>query len=424
MADTPWMGTQGLQQVREGSAVDAVTRSKQRIADVEPELHAWVTMNDDAENRAARVDTSSDDDLPLAGVPVGVKDIIDVAGMPTRCGSPITSPDPVAESAPCVRRLEELGAIIMGKTVTTEFAYFKPGPTKNPWNPAHTPGGSSSGSAAAVASGMVPLALGTQTAASLIRPAAYCGIAGLVMGHGTADLGGIVGLSPSLDSLGLLTRSTDELRIAYHAFQGTDPVADAGTPRLLTWMGSDLADIDPAMRAAMASLPELLTEETLASFDLCDHVKTLAADHVTIMGYEASRTRAAELRDHPRELSAPLFELLDGGSRICDDDYWQATYRRDRSRADLAAALADAFVIGPAAPGPAPAGLDATGAPIMSRPWQALGFPTVAVPGLRTTSGLPLGLQIIGAPGSEGRLLALAARVERQLSVATPLEKE
>lgn len=420
----PWSGTPGVSEmIKDGrSAVERVTGARERIAALDPEIRAWVVRDDRALTRAGELDGSSHRAaLPLFGLPVGVKDIIDVAGLPTRCGSPITSAEPVASSAACVTRLEALGAVMMGKTVTTEFAYFQPGPTRNPWAPGHTPGGSSSGSAAAVAAGMVPLALGSQTAASLIRPAAYCGIAGLVLGNGTANLSGIVGLSPSLDSLGLLTRDVADLRHVFHAFTGTVPSEDVTDPRLLAWGGSDIAPLDAAMRAALDALPTILRDLRLTAFEGDDHIRTLAADHVTIMGREAARERVTELREHGDELSRPLFELLESGTRVTDDEYWQATYRRDRSRADVGADLADAFVIGPAATGPAPAGLEATGSPIMSRPWQALGFPTVAVPGLRTRSGLPIGLQMIGPPASEGRLLAAAEQVQRCLEAADPV---
>lgn len=426
MSEFPWAGTDGIGDVLAGDgARAAVDAALTRIEAAEPEIQAWVRLDERATERADELDRDRDRggaDLPLSGVPIGVKDIIDVAGLPTRCGSPVTSSEPVAESAACVRRFEALGAVVLGKTVTTEFAYFQPGPTRNPWSLDHTPGGSSSGSAAAVAAGMVPLALGTQTAASLIRPAAYCGVAGLVLGNGTADLSGIVGLSPTLDSLGLLARSVDDLTLAHAAFTGADPEADAGPmpDRLLVWTGSDIGELDDPMRTAIASLPDVLSDWSVTGFDQDDHIRTLATDHVMIMGFEAARERAAELEAHGPELSQPLFELLDGGKRITEDDYWQATYRRDRSRVDLEQVLQGAFVIGPAALGPAPAGLP-TGSPIMSRPWQALGFPTVAVPGFVTEAGLPVGIQMVGPPGSERTLLAAASRVEKALRAADPL---
>lgn len=401
---------------------EVVSAAQQAIEDQEPQLRAWEVLDARAPARADQLDEAGGEGA-LFGVPVGIKDIIDVAGLPTRCGSPITSPEPVAESAACVQRLEELGAVVMGKTVTTEFAYFKPGPTQNPRAPGHTPGGSSSGSAAAVAAGTIPLALGSQTAGSLVRPASYCGIAGMVLGHDTVDLTGVVGLSPALDALGLLTRDVADLELAYRALTGDDRAsAQAGEEvPLLLWPGGSFATLEPAMARVVEILGDLLADWDLQPFEGQDHIETLATDQPILMGYEAARERQAELRDHADQLSRPLFELLDQGSRISDDDYWQASFRRDRSRIDLAPLLTGAVVLGPGALGPAPAGLDATGSPILSRPWQALGFPTVAIPGLRDGDGLPLGLQAIGAPGTEPTLLAVAAAVEARLTAAEPV---
>ena len=202
------------------TAGDWTRVSRARIAEEDAAVQAWVCLSDRAESDAADRDASATSG-PLQGVPIGVKDIIDVAGLPTRCGSSITSPDPASASAACVRDLENLGAVVQGKTVRTEFAYFQPGPTRNPKAPGRTPGGSSSGSAAAVAAGMVPLALGSQTAGSVSRPAAYCGVAGMVLAHGAVDLSGIAGLSESLDSLGLIARGVADLAYAYQALMGS-----------------------------------------------------------------------------------------------------------------------------------------------------------------------------------------------------------
>lgn len=422
MSEHPWSrmpDLRGVVEARDATAVVAAAR--QRVEDREEVVRAWVGLDERAQDQARALDAADRaPEMPLFGVPVGVKDIIDVAGLPTRCGSIVTPREVAEESASCVSRLEELGAVVLGKTVTTEFAYFRPGPTRNPWQPEHTPGGSSSGSAAAVASGMVPLALGTQTAASLVRPAAFCGVAGLVLSHGTVDLSGIVGLSPSLDSLGLITRTVDDLALAYEALSGRACV-NAADGHLLLWSGSGIGQLEPVMEQALARLPGLLADWSAAPGDLDDHVRTLALDHATIMAYEAARERSQELREHRDQLSAPLVELLEQGRRTSDDEYWQASYRRDRSRLDLERALEGTFIIGPAALGAAPAGLGSTGSPIMSRPWQAVGFPTVAVPGLRTSTGLPVGLQVIGRPGSEPTLLAVAAQVEQALRAAETL---
>lgn len=363
---------------------------------------------------------------PLAGVPVGIKDIIDVAGYPTRCGSPITDSAPVTESAACVRRLEELGALVAGKTVTTEFAYFAPGPTRNPRAPGRTPGGSSSGSAAAVAAGLVPLALGSQTAGSLTRPASFCGVTGMVLAHGSADLTGITGLSPSLDSLGLLTRTLADMRIAYRAFSGDDTDAEPVTTHLI-WDGAGPDPIHPAMAQLVRIVAERLGRDghTVAELDWDDHVHSLTVDHPVVMGYEAAREHPHLLDEHRDELSVPLVQLLADGAAITEDQYQGACYRRDRSRLDLSERMPPGtVVIGPAALGPAPEGLAATGSPVLSRAWQLLGLPVVTVAGATTGDGLPLGLQVIGWPGRENELLAAAGVVEDLVRGITVTDEE
>lgn len=398
------------------SAVEQVEAALARVEATEEDIRAWVVLSGRALQDAAERDARPERG-PLHGVALGVKDIIDVAGLPTRCGSGVTSPEPAGVSAACVQRLEQLGAVVLGKTVTTEFAYFAPGPTRNPRNLAHTPGGSSSGSAAAVAAGVVPLALGSQTAGSLTRPAAYCGVAGMVLAHGAADLAGIAGLSPSLDSLGLVTASVADLAYAYRAFSGTD-LDEQARPAVLVWRGSELADIDTEMAAAVECAAGLLADAGLevSGLDWSDHVETLAADHVTIMAYEAVREAPELYERHRDHLSAPLVELLAHGLAVAEEDYRAAIVRRDRSREDLQALLgAGSVVVGPAAPGPAPEGLGATGSPILSRPWQALGLVAVTVPGARTTGGLPLGLQVVGLPGHESAVFATAQTLESLL---------
>lgn len=387
----------------------------------EPELRAWVALSDAIDADAAAVDRAIADrpaGLPLAGVCVGVKDLIDVAGLPTRAGSPITAGRVADTDAPCVARLRELGAVIAGKTVTTEFGYFAPGPTRNPHAPEHTPGGSSSGSAAAVGAGTIPLALGTQTAGSLTRPASYCGAAGMVLAHGTTDTRGITGLSPSLDSLGLLTRTVADLRFVFDAFAGPAGDADLDAIEVRVWTGSGLHPLAPGMEQLLHSLPALFAGIGIgaASLQRDDHIRTLTDDQMIVMGYEAARTRRRELDRIPEGLSPSLLTLLQGGAQISDDDYRAARTRRDRSQDVLRERLGTrSVIVGPAATGPAPAGLTATGSPVLSRAWQLLGCPVITVPGARDTDGLPLGLQVIGTAGGEAALFAVADALERSL---------
>ncbi|MGW7541574.1 amidase family protein [Streptomyces sp. NPDC054770] len=382
----------------------AVEEALRRLERTEPELRAWVRVDADG----ARAAAPRAPEGPLHGMPFGVKDIIDVAGLPTECGSVLRRGRIAGSDAWLVDRLRRAGAVPLGKTVTTEFAYFQPGPTRNPRNPAHTPGGSSSGSAAAVAAGVVPLALGSQTAGSLTRPASFCGVAGYVAPVGAWSTRGFTGLSPSLDAPGLLTTGVTELATVIRAVDGTEAeVLDA--VRLVEWSGTELAELDPAMLDAVRRTGRDLHADAA---ELPVNTAELAAAHAVVMAYEAARTLAAEAR-HPESLSGHLNELLDRGRRTSDAEYGAALATARTARAAVLALLADVdAILGPAAPGPAPHGLAATGNPVLSRPWQLLGLPVVTVPGHRDPQGLPLGLQLVGHPDRVGRLLGAARAVE------------
>ncbi|WP_439032419.1 amidase [Gordonia terrae] len=390
---------------------------REQIVRTDADLRAWVELSPSLIDDARRED-SLPGRRPLRGVSLAVKDLIDVRGLPTRAGSAVTSPAPAASDANCVNRFRDLGAVIQGKTVTTEFGYFAPGPTRNPHNHEHTPGGSSSGSAAAVGAGVVPVALGTQTAGSLTRPASYCGAAGMVLAQGSTSLAGVTGLSESLDSLGFLTRDVADLQYVYTAFTGRTPLtpgrSTVGT--VVMWGGSDLHPIDPAMADLLGMLPDLLglvgIETRQLEYD--DHVRTLADDHATVMSHEAAKTLdAIATAAHAEALSPQLRDLIEAGRAITTGDHAAALIRRDRSRDLLAEALGDhTVIVGPAAPGAAPKGLGATGSPVLSRPWQLLGCPVVVVPGATTETGMPLGLQVVGLPGREAALFEVATVLE------------
>ncbi|WP_345672908.1 amidase, partial [Streptomyces phyllanthi] len=361
-----------------------------RLERTESDLRAWVRV--DAEG--ARAAASRAPDGPLHGVTFGVKDIIDVAGLPTECGSSLRRGRIATDDAWVVDRLRRAGAVPLGKTVTTEFAYFQPGPTRNPHNSAHTPGGSSSGSAAAVAAGVVPLALGSQTAGSLTRPASYCGIAGYVAPVGGWSTQGFTGLSPSLDAPGLLTAQVAELATVVEAVDGTK-VEAPDSVRLVEWHGTELSDVDPAMLDAVRGTGRALHAEAA---ELPFDTRELSDAHAVVMAYEAARALADEAR-HPESLSTHLNELLERGRGTTDDEYRTALATAGTARTAALALLTrvDA-ILGPAAPGPAPRGLDSTGSPVLSRPWQLLGLSVVTVPGHRDPDGMPLGLQLIGHP--------------------------
>ncbi|MDW6064435.1 amidase [Streptomyces sp. FXJ1.4098] len=391
----------------------AVDDALRRLEQTEPEIRAWVRV-DPAGARAA---AERAPDGPLRGVPFGVKDIIDVAGLPTECGTSLRRGRIAAHDAWLVDRLRHVGAVPLGKTVTTEFAYFQPGPTRNPHHPAHTPGGSSSGSAAAVAAGVVPLALGSQTAGSLTRPASYCGVAGYVAPVGAWSTRGFTGLSPSLDAPGLLATRVSDLAGAVEAVDGTR-AEEPESPRILVWPGTELTDVAPEMLNALLRTRQALAASGAATDDLGTQARTsaLADAHATVMAYEAARTLAAEHAAHPGALSTPLRDLLDRGRRTPEADYRAALDTARAARARLLELLSDAdAILGPAAPGPAPHGLGATGTPVLSRPWQLLGLPVVTVPGHRDPRGMPLGLQLVGHPDRVGRLLGIAHRADEAI---------
>ncbi|MFD5244366.1 amidase [Amycolatopsis sp. NPDC058340] len=401
----PWSLRELVQDLRQGRTTPeaAWKRALARIAETDADLRAWVDRTGFP---------------PGAGVPLGVKDIIDLAGVPTRCGSALRAEAaPAASDAAIVTAWRAAGVVPLGKTVTTEFAFFAPGPTRNPAAPGHTPGGSSSGSAAAVASGQVPLALGSQTAGSVTRPASYCGVASLVMSHGRYPVTGVTGLSPSLDSHGVFAATVADLAIAWSALTG-DPGPDRRPPRILVWSADALDVVEAPMRQALTHAAKRLQEAgaTVEPFRDERLMAGLTAAHPVVMAYEAARERAAELAVAER-LSAPLAQLLQAGAATSADKYETAR----ATIADGSVRVAEVFdaydvVLGPAAPGAAPRGLEATGNPVLSRGWQALGLPVVALPGFTDAAGLPLGLQLVGRHGGEDELLGHACWAERVLA--------
>ncbi|WP_223166883.1 amidase [Nonomuraea sp. SYSU D8015] len=414
-----WSLRELVTELRRGltSPAAALERAQARIAETDPELLAWVEHCVEPDMTAASG--------PLGGVPLGVKDIIDVVGLPTRCGSALrAAAAPATVDATIVGAWRSAGAVPIGKTVTTEFAYFSPGPTRNPAALGHTPGGSSSGSAAAVASGQVPLAIGSQTAGSVTRPASYCGVAALVMSHGRLPVDGVTGLSPSLDSHGVFAASASDLAVAWSALTGAADVGLGGSkrlPRVLVWSAAPLQVVGETMRDGVERATNQLVAAgaTVAVFPDEQLVTEATMAHSVVMAYEAARERADELAV-ASQLSDPLATLLRTGAGISAQDY--ATARRTvATAARRVAELLEAYdvVLGPAATGPAPLGLDATGDPVLSRAWQALGLPVVTVPGLTDDEGLPLGLQIVGRPEGEDELLEVACWVEPILADRT-----
>ena len=358
---------------------------------------------------------------PLHGVPVGVKDIIDTADMPTTYGSPIYAGHQTAWDAACVALLRQAGAVIMGKTVSTEFAMYEPGKTANPHNPAHTPGGSSSGSAAAVAAEMVPLALGSQTAGSIVRPASFCGVVGYKPTHGDFSLAGIKLLSQTLDTLGGFARCVPDLALLRAVLMGSPPqvTALAEAPRIGLCRTPQWPQATPATQEAVetaarrfADAGARVDEVTLpAEFD------GLVEAQTTVQIFEGVRCCAYELTQRRDQLSASTQHLLGPGESLTYAEYKAALHLAETCRAALPDLFAahDVLLV-PSAPGEAPAGLGATGNPLFNRTWTLLHTPVVNLPGLSGPQGLPVGVQAVGPLGGDDHLLAAAAWMHPHLA--------
>jgi Asp-tRNA(Asn)/Glu-tRNA(Gln) amidotransferase A subunit family amidase len=405
---------------------EEVTRAFiERIEAQEAVLHAWQYFDADlALAQARRLDAAGGAFGPLAGVPVGIKDVMDTVDMPSGYGSPIYATHrPIADAA-AVAAVREASGIVMGKTVTTEFATFKPGPTVNPHslrlNEAHTPGGSSSGSAAAVAAGMVPVAFGTQTAASIVRPASFCGIVGYKPTFGTLPTAGIKPLSPSLDTLGVLSRSVDDAAFFVGVLARREFVIETtGALRVGVCATPHWDAAAPASRETLADAVRLFEAAGALVADgvlppACD---TLADLQRAIMSYEASLAYVPENQTYRDELSEPFRAVLAEGASLGGARYAVAQQEAEAARQ----ALADLFeqfdvLLAPSAPGEAPAGLDSTGDPIFSRLWTLLGNPCVNVPVGTGPVGLPIGVTVVGPRWRDEIALSAAARLEKAVA--------
>lgn len=406
---------------RELSAVDLVRACLDRIAERDASVHAFCTLDPDAALAQARMLDAGPVRGPLHGLPLGVKDLMDTADMPTAYGSAVYAGHRPAADAAAVALCREAGALVLGKTVTTEFAYFQPGPTCNPHNLAHTPGGSSSGSAAAVADFMLPLALGTQTAGSIVRPAAYCGVVGYKPSYGRVPRAGVKSLSESLDTIGCFGRSvrdaallgavlTGDARFA----QGLDtPRPRIGMCRTAEWAHAD-SDTQRAFAAAAATLSPLAA--SLVDVALPDDLPDLVALQQAVMTFEMSRALSHERLQHRSGLSDRLRTLLDSGVAMSGAQHAlnQAHTAAAQRRVDALFDQVD-VLIAPCATGEAPAGIDATGDPLFCRGWTLLGLPCVQLPYTTGQHDLPIGLQLVGRFGEDHRLLAVAQWVHERL---------
>jgi aspartyl-tRNA(Asn)/glutamyl-tRNA(Gln) amidotransferase subunit A len=403
--------------VREGrlSPVAVVEACLDRIRAVDGAIQAWVHVDEAAALAAARErerDARSGRATGvLHGVPVGIKDIIDVAGMPTTAGArPWAHRRPPAD-APAVARLRAAGAVVLGKTATTEFAYRDPAPTRNPWNPGHTPGGSSAGSGAAVGARMVPLALGTQTVGSVLRPAAYCGVVGVKATWGLVPVEGVVPLSWSLDHVGVLARSVDDAALALGviAARPLEP-APPRSPRLalaVELLGRCDAEVAASIQAAADRFAR--GGASVVDVKLPGSFADVQAAGQAVLQAEAATYHEESFAAHADEYGPSLRRLVDEGLRQPAVSYVRASRARLRFRDEVVPLLDDVdALLAPTAPAPAPAGLASTGDATHCAPWSSAGVPAITLPSGLARAGLPLALQLVAGPGQEQRLLGVA----------------
>lgn len=412
-------------------AVEYVEACLARIAEVEPQVQAWAWLDGDhalAQARALDMRRQSGAAIgPLHGLPVGLKDVIDTAKIPTANGTPLDAGRVPEEDAVLVSRLKAAGAIIMGKTVSTELAFMHPSKTRNPHNPEHTPGGSSAGSAAAVAAAMVPLAVGTQTGGSVIRPASFCGVVGFKPTFGAIARTGVLSQSPTLDTIGVFANSINGAAMVAESLFGYDAqdlaTTPSPTPRLL-----EIAQSDPLVTPMFAfvrppQFDEVADEETVMAFgeitgmlgDQCfetplpkafDDANALRA---RINFAEMAKDYYGYEKRGRDQLSPEIREAIDKGNDVTARDYLAALDWRKVLNAGLDEVFnrCDA-IITPAAPGAAPANLNTTGNPIFNGLWTFCGTPALTIPLLWSENGMPIGVQLVGRVGDDARLMRTA----------------
>ncbi|MDA8109047.1 MAG: amidase [Betaproteobacteria bacterium] len=426
--------------IRDGaiSAEELTAACLARVREVDEAMQAWAFLDPehalgqararDQERRAGHPTG------PLHGVPVALKDIIDTEDMPTEDGSVLHAGRTPARDAAVVAMLRAAGAVVFGKTVTTELATYAPGKTRNPHHPGHTPGGSSSGSAAAVAAAMVPLALGSQTNGSVIRPASFCGVYGFKPTHGLIPRTGVLKLSRTLDQIGVFARSVEDAALLAEQLVGYDP-GDPDTrararPRLAEAARSE-PPLVPQLAFVKGPVWDRASDETAQAFeelaaalgdrvfevDLGEAARGALELHRTIMEAEMAANLDLEWEKGRARMSSSLRAQLERGREVTALDYQRACARI----ALLNAGFDDIFercdaIVTPAAAGTAPRGLESTGDPAFCTLWTLCGMPALSLPLMRGENGLPLGVQLVGPRGGDARLLRTASWLERQLA--------
>jgi amidase len=402
---------------------EALTRAcLERIAEREPVVRAFAHLDPERALAEARRRDGAEVRGPLHGLPLAFKDLIDTADLPTAYGSRIYAGNRPAQDAACVALARAAGAVVLGKTVTTEFAMRAAGPTANPHDPARTPGGSSSGSAAAVADRMVPVAFGTQTGGSVIRPASYCGIVGYKPSLGTINRTGVKPLAESVDTVGLFARSVADVALVSAVLAGEEPVRQRIEPlapeRVGLYRTPYWGAAEDASRAAVEAAAAMLAragvrveEVTLpAAFDDFNELQSM------VLRFEAYRTFAYERTAHADLLAPGTLEELEAGSRIARRDYLDAKARIRACRGMIDEAFGNLdLLLAPSAPGEAPRGLESTGEPTFNRLWTGLLTPCLNLPGFTGPNGLPVGVQTVGARDDDHRLLCWSAWIAPRL---------
>lgn len=391
---------------------------KSRFDSIEPKIQSFVPEKDrwrrlqDELNEKETDDSNADFLPPLYGVPIAVKDIFHADGLKTRAGSDVPPETLTGQEADVVSIAKKNGALVLGKSVTAEFAYFEPGPTRNPHNLEHTPGGSSSGSAAAVAAGLCPLAFGTQTIGSISRPAAFCGIVGFKPSYGRIPTDGVIPCAPSVDHVGLFTQSTPGIKLAAQLFcKNWRPLpTPKNSPTLGVPKGEYLKQADESALEVFRKKIEMLEKSgyNIKKMGVFDNIEDINQRHKQIVAGEFALTHEDWYEKHPNGYAETSVELLEQGRSISVGTLAEARAGRAKLRSRLESRMDTEDIdlwITPSAVGSAPAGIDSTGDPIMNLPWTHAGLPTISIPAGKI-DGLPLGVQCIGRFNADEDLIS------------------
>lgn len=423
---------EAIQAIEDGeiSSEELVKACLDRIVEYDETIGAWVHLDPEYALEQARaldeVRQQGGSQGPLHGIPVGIKDIIDTADLPTELGTPLHAGRTPADDAAVVEKLREAGAVIMGKTVTTELAVYAPGKTTNPHDANRTPGGSSSGSAAAVAAFMVPLAVGSQTNGSIIRPASFCGVFGFKPTLGRISRHRVLLQSKLLDTIGTFARSLEDLALISEVLMEYDSRDESMQPRARTKISRTMAESPPmaphlafvrspvwdqAEESSKDAFRELISviEDQVDIVELPPGFSEAHEAHRKIMEPDIARSFAKEYRDGKDKLSSLLREMIERGRKVSAVEYNEAIARVGEFNDDLDEIFMEYdAIITPAAPGEAPEGLESTGSPAFCTIWTLCGTPALTMPLLQGPADLPIGVQLVGARGDDGRLFRTA----------------